>query len=100
MYLRMDMPGLSNKNVKISMEMESLSIKGKCGKDSMEDEKYGPDYPNRLYHPSSFRLPSNIYNIEHMQAKMKNGVSKVEIPKCPNTITRRSRKDVVQVNVD
>ncbi|XP_059641920.1 heat shock 22 kDa protein, mitochondrial-like [Cornus florida] len=99
MYLRMDMPGLSKKNVKISMEMESLSIKGECGKESAEDEKYGPGYSSRIYRPPTFHIPSNIYNTEQIQAKMKNGVLKVKIPKVPKH-DNKDRKDVVQVKVD
>uniref|UniRef100_A0A5B7BG28 SHSP domain-containing protein n=1 Tax=Davidia involucrata TaxID=16924 RepID=A0A5B7BG28_DAVIN len=89
LYLRMEMPGLDQENVKVSVEQNTLIIKGEGEKESEEDE-YGPGYSSRL------DLPPKLYKIDEIKAEMKNGVLKVIVPK----VKEEERKDVFQVKVD
>ncbi|XP_059642707.1 small heat shock protein, chloroplastic-like isoform X2 [Cornus florida] len=89
LHLRMDMPGLSKEDVKISVEQNTLIIKGEGEKESEEDE-YGPRYSSRL------DLPPDLYKPEEIKAEMKNGVLKVAVPK----VKEEERTDVFQVKVE
>ncbi|GAA0144693.1 hypothetical protein LIER_05073 [Lithospermum erythrorhizon] len=89
LHLRMDMPGLDKENVKISVEENTLVIKGECEKES-EEEEHGRRYSSRL------DLPPNLYKVDGIKAEMKNGVLKVVVPK----VKEEERKDVVQVKIE
>ncbi|EYU29473.1 hypothetical protein MIMGU_mgv1a017838mg, partial [Erythranthe guttata] len=88
-HLRMDMPGLVKEDVKVSVEQNTLVIKGEGNKD-FEDDKAGPRYT------SIIDLPDKIYKTDAIKAEMKNGVLKVFLPK----IKEAERTDVFQVNVE
>ncbi|EYU24955.1 hypothetical protein ABFS82_06G047300 [Erythranthe guttata] len=88
-HLRMDMPGLGKEDVKVSVEQNTLVIKGEGNKD-FEDDKAGPRYTSRI------DLPDKIYKTDAIKAEMKNGVLKVFLPK----IKEEERTDVFQVNVE
>lgn len=89
LYIRMDMPGIDKENVKISVEQNTLFIKGEGEKES-DDEEYGRRYSSRL------DLPTNLYKIDEIKAEMKNGVLKVTVPR----VKEEERKDVFQVKID
>ncbi|XP_052208821.1 heat shock 22 kDa protein, mitochondrial-like isoform X2 [Diospyros lotus] len=89
LYLRVDMPGLGKENVKVSVEQNTLIIKGEGEKES-EAEEFGPRYSSRL------DLPPDLYQIDQIKAEMKNGVLKVVVPK----VREGERKDAIQVKVD
>ncbi|XAR70452.1 hypothetical protein NMG60_11027305 [Bertholletia excelsa] len=89
LYLRIDMPGLDKDNVKVSVEQNTLIIRGEGEKESEEDE-YGPRYSSRI------DLPQNLYKIDQIKAEMKNGVLKVVVPK----VKEEERNDVVQIRVE
>ncbi|XP_010053470.2 small heat shock protein, chloroplastic isoform X1 [Eucalyptus grandis] len=90
LYLRMDMPGLSREDVKVSVEQNTLTIKGEGEKESEEEEESGRRYSSRL------DLPPNLYKLGEIKAEMKNGVLKVVVPK----VKEEERKDVFQVNIE
>ncbi|XP_021286539.1 23.6 kDa heat shock protein, mitochondrial [Herrania umbratica] len=87
--LRIDMPGLGKEDVKVSVEQNTLIIKGEAANES-EDEETGGKYTSRIH------LPEKIYKTDQITAEMKNGVLKVVVPK----IQEEERSDVIQVQID
>lgn len=82
LYLRVDMPGVEKEKVKISVENNTLIIKGEG-----EEEEQGRRYSSRL------DLPQNLYKVDDIKAEMKNGVLKLKVPK-------EERKDVFEVKIE
>jgi len=89
LYIRMDMPGVGKEHVKVSVEQNTLVIKGEGEKESEEEE-------NRRKYSSRLDLPPNIYKLDSVRAEMKNGVLKVVVPK----VKEEERKDVLEVKVE
>ncbi|KAL5703150.1 Small heat shock protein [Ranunculus cassubicifolius] len=89
LHLRIDMPGLGKENVKISVEDETLMIKGEGEKEAEGEEESGRRYSSRI------GLPPKLYKIDSIKAEMKNGVLKVFVPK-----VKEEDKKVRQVTVD
>lgn len=90
LLLRLDMPGIDKENVKISVEQNTLVIKGEGGKEESEDEETARKYLSRL------DLPVNVYKLDEIKAELKNGVLKIRVPK----VKEEERKDVRQVRVE
>ncbi|CAI9762350.1 unnamed protein product [Fraxinus pennsylvanica] len=89
LHLRMDMPGLGKEEVKVSVEQNTLIIKGEEKKE-FEDEESGRRYSSRI------DLPEKLYKTDEIKAEMKNGVLKVFIPK----IKQEERSDVFHVKIE
>ncbi|GFP89902.1 heat shock 22 kDa protein mitochondrial [Phtheirospermum japonicum] len=89
-HLRMDMPGLGKEDVKVSVEQNTLLVKGAGKKEFDDDGVTGPGYNNK------FDLSEKLYKIKEMKAEMKNGVLKVFVPK----IKDEERTDVFDVRVE
>ncbi|XP_050221317.1 heat shock 22 kDa protein, mitochondrial-like [Mercurialis annua] len=87
--LRVEMPGLAKEDVKVSMEQNTLIIRGEGAKES-EDEESGRKYSARI------DLPEKIYKTGEIKAEMKNGVLKVVVPKAKE----EERNNVVHVKVE
>uniref|UniRef100_A0A0A0L494 Mitochondrial small heat shock protein n=1 Tax=Cucumis sativus TaxID=3659 RepID=A0A0A0L494_CUCSA len=62
LYLRMDMPGLSKDDVRVSVEQNTLIIKGEGAKES-EDEEDRRRFSSRL------DLPANLYELNSIKAE-------------------------------
>lgn len=90
LHLRMDMPGLSKEDVKVTMEQNTLIIRGEGDKESAEGEEGGRRYSSRI------DLPEKLYRTDQIKAEMKNGVLKVVVPK----VKEEERTDVFQVTVE
>ncbi|KAJ4835557.1 hypothetical protein Tsubulata_049906 [Turnera subulata] len=87
-YVRMDMPGLGREDVKITVEQNTLVIRGEGPKEeSGEEEGGGRRYSSRL------DLPPNVFKLDEIKAEMKNGVLKLVVPKV------EEKKDVIEVKV-
>ncbi|XP_027103956.1 heat shock 22 kDa protein, mitochondrial [Coffea arabica] len=86
--LSLDMPGLGKEDVKVSVEQNTLIIKGEGQKES-EDAELGRRFSSRL------DLPEKTYKTDGIKAEMKNGVLKVFIPR----VKEEERSDVFHVNV-
>nr|Q39818.1 RecName: Full=Heat shock 22 kDa protein, mitochondrial; Flags: Precursor [Glycine max]AAB03096.1 Hsp23.9 [Glycine max] len=89
LHLRVDMPGLAKEDVKISVEQNTLIIKGEGAKEGDEEES-ARRYTSRI------DLPDKLYKIDQIRAEMKNGVLKVVVPK----MKEEERKDVISVKVE
>ncbi|XP_030490810.1 heat shock 22 kDa protein, mitochondrial isoform X2 [Cannabis sativa] len=89
LHLRVDMPGLSKEDVKVSVEQNTLTIRGEGGKEE-GDEESGRRYMSRI------DLPEKLYRTDQIKAEMKNGVLKVVLPK----VKEDERSDVLHVNVE
>ncbi|KAK6947586.1 Alpha crystallin/Hsp20 domain [Dillenia turbinata] len=87
--LKIDMPGLGKENVKVSVEQDTLIIKGEGERES-EEEASVRKYSSRI------QIPPNLYKLDSIKAEMKNGVLKVVVPK----VKEEERKDVFQVNIE
>ncbi|XP_019051934.1 PREDICTED: small heat shock protein, chloroplastic-like [Nelumbo nucifera] len=82
LYVRIDMLGLGKDNVKVSVEQNTLIIKGEGEKES-EEEESGRRYSSRI------DLPEKLYKTDQIKAEMKNDVVKEE-----------ERKGVFHVNIE
>ncbi|KAL6581381.1 Heat shock 22 kDa protein, mitochondrial [Orobanche minor] len=89
LHLRVDMPGLGKEDVRVSVEQNTLTIRGEVKKESEEEEGC------RRY-SSRIDLPERLYKTDDIKAEMKNGVLKVYVPK----IKEEERSDVFHVNVE
>lgn len=89
LYLRIDMPGLGKEHVMVSVEQNTLVIRGEGEKESEVEEA-------RRRYSSRIDLPPKLYKLDEIRAEMKNGVLKVLVPK----VKEEERKDVVQVQVE
>ena len=89
LQLRVDMPGLGKEDVKVSVEQNTLSIKGEGGKEEGDEES------ERRY-MSRIDLPEKLYRTDQIRAEMKNGVLKVVVPK----VNEDERSDVFHVHVE
>ncbi|XP_030524807.1 small heat shock protein, chloroplastic-like [Rhodamnia argentea] len=85
--LRMDMPGLSRKDVKVSVEQNTLTIKGGGEKESGK---------GRRRYSGTMDLPPNLFKHGEIKAEMKNGVLKVVVAK----VKEEEKKDVLQVKIE
>nr|WLR90807.1 HSP23.6-MITO [Selenicereus monacanthus]WLR90815.1 HSP23.5 [Selenicereus monacanthus] len=88
LHLKVDMPGLGKDDVKVSVEENTLIIKGEGLKES-EDEELRR-YSTRI------DLTPNAYKIDEIKAEMKNGVLRVSVPK----LKEEERRDAFQVQVE
>ncbi|KAL9246828.1 hypothetical protein vseg_020319 [Gypsophila vaccaria] len=90
LHLKVDMPGLGKEHVKVSVEENTLIIKGEGERETEDEEESRRRYSSRI------DLTPNVYKVDGIKAEMKNGVLKVVVPK----VKEEERKDVFQVNVD
>ena len=88
LYIFMDMPGLSKEDVKVTVEQNTLVIKGEKSKEGDESE--------RRRYSSRLELPSNLFMLDEIKGEMKNGVLKLEVPKVKEEV----EKNVHEVKVE
>ncbi|ESQ43431.1 hypothetical protein EUTSA_v10014661mg [Eutrema salsugineum] len=94
LYLRIDMPGLSREDVKLSLEQNTLVIKGE-GKTEEKEEDEDVSGDGRRF-TSRIGLPEKVYKTDEIKAEMKNGVLKVVVPK----MKEEERNNVRHIHVD
>ncbi|GFP88252.1 heat shock 22 kDa protein mitochondrial [Phtheirospermum japonicum] len=86
----MDMPGLSKEDVKLTVEENTLIVKGKGKKEFGGKDGIGRSYSGKI------DLPEKLYRIKAITAEMKNGVLKAFVPK----IQDEERTDVFKVSIN
>lgn len=93
--LKVELPGMEEKDIDVSVKDNVLTIKGEK-KEEKEKKSKASHVRERSYgyFERSFSLPSNT-DIEKVQAKFKNGVLKMEIPKDPSKAPK-----AIEVKVD
>jgi len=95
--LSVDLPGIKNKDIKIEVTGDILSISGERKKEE-RSEKHRVQRLERSYgfFQKSFTLPANV-NAEKVEARFENGVLELHLPK---TAVAQSRKIDIQSPVD
>lgn len=88
-HIELDLPGFEEKNVDINLEDNLLTIKGKR-EESSENKDKNYFTKERFYgeFQRSITLPNNI-NSEKIEAKYRNGVLEINIPKEENKNMRK-----------
>ncbi|KAI3913676.1 hypothetical protein MKX01_035872 [Papaver californicum] len=94
LHLKIEMPGLGKENVKVSVEQNTLTIKGE-GEKEEEDGDYD-DGENVRKYSSRIELPAEHYKLDQVKAEMKNGVLRVSVPK----VKEEEKRNVHHVNVE
>lgn len=88
-----EMPGVSKENTEISLQENTLTIKGKImGEEIKQDEYY---YSERGYccYERSIDIPFKI-NAEKIKASLKDGVLTVHLPKAEEVLPKKIRVEV------
>lgn len=79
--VRLEIPGLSREDVKISVENNVLMVRGEKKQETMgEDETFFRTERSYGTFERSFTLPSH-YDADHVRASMENGVLTIQIPR-------------------
>lgn len=89
--VRADMPGLSEKNIEVSLEKNILIISGEKKEEKSEENKKDRYLVSERRFGSfrrSIHLPGNIVQ-DRITADFKNGVLTIQIPKDENVKTRK-----------
>jgi HSP20 family protein len=79
--VKLEVPGLSKKDVKIEVENDTLSVSGERKRDNgvKKDElKWAESHSGKFYR--AFRLPKNI-DSKKINASMKDGILELRVPK-------------------
>lgn len=93
LYMRVDMPGLGKEDVKVSVEQDSLIIRGEGENDWEVEEEEGR---RKRRYTSRIDLPQELYKLDQIKAVMKNGVLKILVPK----VQEMEKKDAIHVQID
>lgn len=88
LWVTMEMPGVEKDKVEVKLQKNILSIEGQI--DFTKYEKLKPIYTeyNIGHYRRDFRLSSEI-DSQRINAKLEDGVLKVELPKSQDTIPHR-----------
>lgn len=87
--LKIDMPGLDKDNVKVTVDQNTLVIRG-------EAEKETEDGESQRRYSSRIMLEPNLYKLDEIKAEMKNGILKVNVPK----VKEEERKSVQEIRIE
>lgn len=96
LILKMDMPGLSKEDVRVSVQQNTQIIKGEGPQNESESGGGDDDQENARSYSTRIDLSSNLYKFDDIKAGMKNGVLKIVVPK----VKEDEAKNVFKVNVE
>jgi HSP20 family protein len=90
--LSAELPGLSDKDVEVSIDKEALTVRGEK-KEEKETKGVGRSFSERRYgvFERTIRLPASV-DKDKISAKFEHGVLTVEVPKTPEA--RREVKKI------
>lgn len=80
--VRAEVPGLSEKDLNVTVEMSSLTIRGQRQPDVPEGYSVHRQERGALAFARSFTLPCRV-DAEKVTAKLKNGILELTLPKVP-----------------
>ncbi|KAL5698669.1 hypothetical protein ACHQM5_029674 [Ranunculus cassubicifolius] len=98
MTMKLEMPGLSQEDVNISVVNNIITIRGRTPRypgEPMEEKK---TIPSDGWSAHSFLYPAEIYKVDEIKAKMVDGVLTTVVPKDLNK--REANKDVFNIHID
>lgn len=78
--LKLDLPGLSKKEINIALKEHVLTVKGERAQELGEDAKYRRQERSIGVFSRSFALPENV-NTAEIDAVFRNGVLTITMPK-------------------
>lgn len=78
--LKLDLPGLSKKEINIALKEHVLTVKGERAEDLGEKEKFRRQERSTGVFSRSFALPENV-NTAEIDAVFRNGVLTITMPK-------------------
>lgn len=78
--LKLDLPGLSKKEINVALKEHVLTVKGERTDEPDEDEVYRRQERSTGVFSRSFALPENV-NTAETDARFRNGVLIITIPK-------------------
>ena len=92
--LSAELPGLTDKDVEVSVDKEYLTVKGEK-KEEKETKDAGRYFTERRFgsFERTIRLPASV-DKDKISAKFDKGVLTVEVPKCPE-----AKKDVKKIHI-
>lgn len=95
--IEMAVPGLKKEDFKINIDRNILTISSESQTENEErDEK--KNYTRREFNyqsfTRSFTMPSDIVDVEHIEAKYENGILKLAVPKREN-----AKKEVKSIEI-
>jgi HSP20 family protein len=95
--IEMAVPGLKKEDFKINIDRNILTISSESQTENEErDEK--KNYTRREFNyqsfTRSFTMPSDIVDVEHIEAKYDNGILKLAVPKREN-----AKKEVKTIEI-
>ncbi|XP_059659046.1 14.7 kDa heat shock protein-like [Cornus florida] len=83
-YMRLDMPGIGLKGLKVWVDGNSLHVNGEEEVDKEHERKYQP----RKYY-GNIEIPKGCYKVEDITAVFKHGVLRIKVPKREELSTSR-----------
>ncbi|KAJ8625014.1 hypothetical protein MRB53_033544 [Persea americana] len=92
-YLRIEMPGLGKEDVEVSVDRNSLIIRGQGEKESEDDDESGRSYKSRI----GFGFLRELYKLDQIKGEMKNTL-RLSVPKVKEE--EEKTKDVFEVKIE
>lgn len=88
LVLLVEMPGVDEKGVGVSLTDDVLSITGRPGDDALSGTRTWSERTTGLYQ-RRFRLDARAFDREKIDAVVKNGLLRLTLPKAGETQTRQ-----------
>lgn len=91
--IKADLPGLEEKNIKIHLKDNQLTIKGESSSEKTDEkEKYYLTERQSGVFARTVALPENTVDENKITAKFKNGVLELKLPKLPEKVRKKEKE--------